>query len=403
LNFKIQIFYISNQLKKKKKITILLISVLAIFYSCTNPNEFKIEGKIANLANGSISLEEIGETALVPFDSAKADSEGNFVIEGKIKEPKFFLLKVGQEFITLYVEPGNQLKITATVGDLSNTYTVEGSKGSTEIRDFNIFLYGNLNKLDSLGRIYQEAMAAQKVDSVEAMVQAELEKLVAIQKQYSLDFIDRNLGSLVNIFIIHQQFPPQQAIINPATDMETFEKVLNSVKKEYPENMYVKSFDSFLTKVKQQLDSQANRTEAAQTGVEAMEIALPTPKGDTLRLSQFRGQYVLLDFWAAWCRPCRAENPTLVENFAKYGGKDFTIFQVSLDQTKEAWVGAIEKDNLGKWNHVSDLLYWNSAAAKLYGVQGIPANYLIDPNGKIIAQNLRGPALGQKLAEIFGK
>jgi len=109
----------------------------------------------------------------------------------------------------------------------------------------------------------------------------------------------------------------------------------------------------------------------------------------------------LLDFWASWCAPCRGENPNLVANYKKYHDKGFEIFQVSLDQSKDSWIKAIKADQLN-WHHVSDLKYWSSAPAKLYGVRGIPANFLLDKDGKIIAKNLRGPALGMKLKELFG-
>lgn len=385
------------------RIVIFMLVLAGLFSACSNPNAFTIKGKIKNTTIKNLVLEEIGETQLIPFDSVKIADDGSFEFEGKIKEPKFFILRLGNEYITLFVEPSDNISIEVDLNNVTGSYKVEGSKGSQEIKEFNRTLYANLMQLDSLGRIYQEAMTSGNVGSIQPIVEANLDLLIEKQKKYTLDFIDRNLGSLVNIFVIHQQFPPQQSIINPANDMEVYEKVLSSVKKEYPENMYVKSFDKFITNVKQQLEVQANKPQAATNGAEAMDIALPSPQGDTIRLSSLRGKYVLLDFWAAWCRPCRAENPNLVGTYKKYGGKDFEIFQVSLDETRDAWVGAIEKDQLGKWIHVSDLQYWNSAAAKLYGVQSIPANYLIDPSGKIIAQNLRGPALGQKLAEIFGR
>lgn len=386
-----------------QKISILFVALIAMFYSCSDPSEFVLEGTIQNFDGKSVSLEEIGEKALVPFDSAKIGKDGNFIIEGKIKEPKFFILKINQEYVTLFIEPGDNITIEGEAAKMNETYKVEGSQGSKAIKEFNSYLYANLAKLDSIGKVYQSAMQANQLDSVKESVEIGFKGLIDNQKAYTTKFIEDNMGSLVNIFVIHQQFPPQQAILSPSEDMELFEKVLNSVKKDYPENMYVKSFESFINSVKQQLEQQADRKPSPKDGMEAPDIALPSPQGDTIKLSSLRGQYVLLDFWAAWCRPCRQENPNLVTNYQKYGGKNFTIYQVSLDQTKEAWTGAIEKDNLGKWYHVSDLKYWDSAPAKLYGVQGIPANYLINPEGKIIAQNLRGPALGNKLAEIFGK
>jgi peroxiredoxin len=135
-------------------------------------------------------------------------------------------------------------------------------------------------------------------------------------------------------------------------------------------------------------------------GAQAPEIELPNPDGDTTSLSSLKGKYVLVDFWASWCHPCRVENPHLVNVYEKYHSQGFEIFQVSLDKKKSAWVEAIEKDRLD-WIHVSDLKYWNSAPAKLYQVQSIPANFLVDKQGKIIAKNLRGEQLEAELSKIF--
>jgi peroxiredoxin len=139
---------------------------------------------------------------------------------------------------------------------------------------------------------------------------------------------------------------------------------------------------------------------AVQIGETAPEFIQNDTAGNPLSLSSLRGKYLLVDFWASWCGPCRAENPYVVEAWKKYNSKGFDVLGVSLDSKKDKWIEAIEEDGL-TWNHVSDLAYWNNEAAKLYGVNSIPSNVLIDPEGIIIARNLRGEDLQQKLDEIF--
>ncbi|MBW3545870.1 MAG: TlpA family protein disulfide reductase, partial [Bacteroidetes bacterium] len=133
----------------------------------------------------------------------------------------------------------------------------------------------------------------------------------------------------------------------------------------------------------------------------APDIVLPNPQGETKKLSELRGNIVMIDFWAAWCGPCRRENPNVVRLYNKYHDKGFEIYGVSLDRSKDDWIKAIEKDGL-TWTQVSDLSYFNSEAAQTYGITSIPATVLLDKEGKIIARNLRGQALEDKLEEIFG-
>jgi len=137
-------------------------------------------------------------------------------------------------------------------------------------------------------------------------------------------------------------------------------------------------------------------------GKSSLEIALPDPEGKERRLSECLGNYVLLDFWASWCPPCREENPNMVKLYKMYHSKGFEIYGVSLDRTKEDWVQGIEEDQL-PWIHVSDIKFWGCEPAYAYGVRSIPSNFLIDPQGVIVARNILGEALAQKLAEIYGK
>ena len=134
----------------------------------------------------------------------------------------------------------------------------------------------------------------------------------------------------------------------------------------------------------------------------APDFSQADPQGKMVQLSALRGQYVLLDFWASWCPPCRAENPVLVQTYQQYKKKNFTILSVSLDHNRAAWLKAVKTDGL-TWPQVSDLKGWDNAAAARYHIQAVPQNYLLDPSGHIVGQNLRGAALGQRLTQLLGK
>jgi thiol-disulfide isomerase/thioredoxin len=180
-------------------------------------------------------------------------------------------------------------------------------------------------------------------------------------------------------------------------DMEYFEKVVENMSTIIPESDYYKN-----------LENRVISARATTIGAMAPDITLPNPQGEEMSLSDLRGNYVLLDFWAAWCRPCRAENPNVVEMYNTYKDQGFKVFSVSLDgvpaqqgKGKELWMQAIEQDGLVWPTHVSDLQGWTSIAARQYNVNSIPFSLLIDPDGKIIDKNLRGQQLRSRLSVIF--
>jgi peroxiredoxin len=190
-------------------------------------------------------------------------------------------------------------------------------------------------------------------------------------------------------------------MFNPTEDMEYFEKVDKALYEKYPGSSDVQNLHKYLEQIKNPAP-EPQQTASFGIGDQVPDITEKTPEGNEISLSSLRGNYVLLDFWAGWCRPCRMENPNLVKNYEKYHKKGFEIFQVSLDQKREMWLDAIKKDGLGKWKHVSDLGYWQSKHARAYNITSIPANFLLDPEGKVIAVNLHEQKLADKLAEIYG-
>jgi thiol-disulfide isomerase/thioredoxin len=269
------------------------------------------------------------------------------------------------------------------------------------LADYNKTLRKTIEKISSLSEIYdrniQRADLNVLVDSLDQLAHGYLNELNSYTKQY----INKNISSLVCLVALYQQVSPGIYVLNAVNDISYFVKVDSSLFSKYPDYDPVvllhQQVQQLLADVEKRKSASANPGE----NMEAPEISLPSPEGDTIKLFSTRGSIVLLDFWASWCSPCRTENPNLVKAYNQYHSKGFQIYQVSLDKTRDAWLKGIQDDRLEKWIHVSDVQYWNSVVVPLYKIESIPFNYLLDKEGRIIASNLRGEALQRKLAELF--
>ena len=367
----------------------IALFVLAIFTTaCRDPDDdiVQISGKITNaIPQGEVILEQYKQEKIIPVKTVYSDHNGNFQMEVEVAQPGFYRLNLyGQQFAFLILGK-DDLTIEAE-GKSDGAFSVKGAEAMDQVQAF----YDKREDFQTtLIELNQQFLVARNKADTESMSRlqkqySEMEKKqIRIYKTMAYGY-DRSLVSL----LIAQEI---QRLNN---DQFTFlDSLAVKMKKELPESPDV---EHFITNVE-------SLRPAVLIGDIAPEISLPNPAGKMINLSDLRGKYVLLDFWAAWCRPCRMENPNVVNMYNKYHDDGFEVFSVSLDRTREQWVNAIEKDGLIWPGHVSDLKYFQSAAAQQYKVRGIPFALLLDPEGRIIEKNLRGRKLQAKLEVIFGE
>ena len=386
-----------------RKLFLYLFAVL-VFSGCKN-NTVRISGTLSNPVAGEyIFLDELKSNELNTVDSVKVSDKGTFNFKREVKFPSFYLLKINDNnFLTLLVEPGEKLVLNAKYDSLNYPVSVSGSEGTELMTDYNVNLRSTINKLSGLNNIYTQNEGSPQlpaiIESLDSMAQTYLTEI----NTYTKNYINKNISSLVSLVALYQQVAPNGYVLNPTKDVNYFIKVDSSMFSQYPEYEPVVTLHQQVKEFVAGIKGETAITPVSEDGAVAPEISLPTPEGDTIKLSSTRGTVVLLDFWASWCSPCRQENPNLVKAYNLFHKKGFQIFQVSLDKTREAWLKGIKDDQLDKWIHVSDIQYWNSVVVPLYKIESIPSNFLLDKDGRIIASNLRGEKLQEKLTELFNK
>lgn len=371
---------------------VLFICIVS-FWACSSnaPSDentagmITLSGTVGYPQDGLIILERFQDMKPVPYDTIVLKDDYTFSKKVKVATAGYYRLNFyDKQYVPLILDEDN---VIVNV-DGNNQRGFSEVKGSRD-HDF-------INDVQQMAKDFQSTEAVQKINQqFQAANQArDEEKMNALRKEYRnlekafkeklLAKIDETGASLgvVEVLKSGNFFDKDQ-------NFEVYSNYAALLEKEMPDVPLAQDFIKEVQEMKK-----------LSIGQIAPDIALPNPEGEVVKLSSLRGNYVLVDFWAKWCKPCRMENPNVVRMYNKYNDDGFEVYGVSLDRKRQDWLTAIEQDNL-HWTQVSDLKFWNSEAAKLYNITAIPFAVLLDPEGRIIAKNLRGKALEDKLDEIF--
>lgn len=391
-----------------RNLSFIVLSII-ILWSCTSDNNSSgISGEIKNYDPSTgvkqVYLYALSSTNGLPSDTAFVQENGVFNFNINNKSAGIYTVGLApQNAITVYID-SNKSDQKITINDYkkwSRKYQTEGNIITNEITQF----VQEVTTMMEKGNDFNKQMATLGYNDT-----LELEKLrndyeghVNDFKKLRDDYINRNLETPAIIAVMDQ--------IDPRSEMDLLKKVINNgVAKAFPNSEFLKRAEDFIVQVEYQIqiegemrkiEEQKKAGTFLQPGTPAPDLNFPSTNGNNIALSSLKGKVVLLDFWASWCRPCRAENPNVVKLYNQYHDKGFEVYSFSLDENKQKWVQAIQQDGLVWESHVSDLKGWNTAAIPIYGFNGIPFTVLIDREGNVIDKNLRGLKLEEKLQEIF--
>jgi peroxiredoxin len=384
---------------------LLALSVL-VFVSCSSgkgsTKRFNIKGKLENRTAEMVYLEEIPMATMqqTVVDSVAPDKNGNFSLKAISGEARVYNIRVGQDnypaasLINDEPEVSVKLVYNAARPDFPDHYVIDGSPVSIQLQQYMLHFNSSLQEIFAsvkmLDSIQKSGSKDLSFESYQRAIQLKGEQV----KKFTDSLFAKNENPALTLMTLSYY---QSMASNPNFGLSPYGNedviaLVDNVSKKYPKHQGVATLKAML--------NAPSSTTGGLVGSVAPDFSLPDANGKMISLSSFKGKYVLVDFWASWCAPCRQENPNVVAAFKKFRDKNFTVLGVSLDEKKADWLKAVMKDNL-TWTQVSDLGGWNSSVVPQYKIEGIPFNVLVDPQGKVIATSLRGEALEATLAQVL--
>ncbi len=385
-----------------KPIWIVFLSVLV---SCnltpdSNDNELIIQGTFANADQRLLMFEELSTSANIFIDSVYTRPDGSFLIRQPVQDAAFYILRLDEKnSITLLIEPGEVLDITGDANDLVASYKVDGSAGSDLLAELAKAHFQNMLRVDSLVQIFRDKKNDPDFETTRQQLNESYQDIFDDQQEYVKSFIEANPNSLASVIALYQYFG-SKLLLRESEHFDYFESLSKSLTSQYPSNKHVMDLKRRVIEYKRSRAQRMLAEENLTPGNMAPEIILPDTAGNNIALSSMRGNIVLIDFWAAWCPPCRQANRYLKRIYDEYHEKGFEIYGVSLDRTHDQWILGIREDDIN-WTQVSDLRFWSSPVASLYNVESIPYTVLIDRNGKIIGKGMNIRDIRRTLEELL--